>query len=195
MRFSSELSNFANRSENWKVPYYAENYASIFGKWLLTTRITDILVLPLFYQNYAQDLILCHIMLIFPKPANYAENYASLIRQSLSYIYIIVPCEWYMCAKEPTALVLLRNTTVVWMNTTPACSRAGYRAIRIRKAIIILLCWRASGPQVRYYVSHIYIYNTLQPQYRRWSSCQPLCLIAPWPHGLGWHSVRWASAL
>ena len=45
------------------------------------------LVLPLFYLNYAQNLILFHIALIFPRPANYAENYASLIRQSLSECY------------------------------------------------------------------------------------------------------------
>ena len=41
------------------------------------------LVLALLYLNYAQNLILCHVMLIFPRPANYAENYASLNRQSL----------------------------------------------------------------------------------------------------------------
>ena len=48
---------------------------------LQCTRITrTMLVLPLFY--YAQNMIL-HIMLIFPKPKNYAENYTSLIRQTL----------------------------------------------------------------------------------------------------------------
>ena len=38
------------------------------------------------YPHYSQNLILCHIMLIFPKPANFAENCASLIRQSLVHI-------------------------------------------------------------------------------------------------------------
>ena len=48
------------------------------------TRITQImLVWALFYPNYAQNLILCHVTLIFPRPANYAENYANLNRQSL----------------------------------------------------------------------------------------------------------------
>ena len=44
-------------------------------------------------SELCSNLIICHILLIFPKPANYSENYASLIWARS------IPAEWILLSK------------------------------------------------------------------------------------------------